>query len=73
MKKELPTVEYLRKTIRYDAKTGRMYWLKRTNEQFSRKTLGVEKRVKYWNNNFAGKETGLYTDGKGYLKGKVNK
>ena len=73
MKKELPTVEYLRKTIRYDAKTGRMYWLKRTKEQFSPKTLGVEKRVKYWNTKFAGKETALYTDGQGYPRCKINK
>ena len=73
MKKELPTVEYLRKTIRYDAKTGRMYWLKRTKEQFSPKTLGVEKRVKYWNIKFAGKETALYTDGQGYPRCKINK
>ena len=41
MKKELPTVEYLRKTIRYDATTGKMYWLKRTNEHYPPKTANI--------------------------------
>ena len=67
MKKELPTVEYLRKTIRYDAKTGKMYWLKRTNEHFPPKTANIEKSIEYWNNNFAGKETATCQDGRGYI------
>jgi len=45
MKKELPTVEYLRKTIRYDAKTGKMYWLKRTNEHYPPKTANIEDQL----------------------------
>jgi len=73
MKKELPTVEYLRKTIRYDATTGKMYWLKRTNEHYPPKTANIERSIEYWNNNYAGKETATYKDGRGYFKCRVNK
>jgi len=72
MKKELPTVEYLRKTIRYNPKTGRMYWLKRTKEHYPPKTANIERSVKYWNKRYAGKETAICQDGRGYFKCKIN-
>jgi len=72
MKKELPTVEYLRKTIRYDPKTGRMYWLKRTKEHYPPKTANIERSVKYWNKRYANKETAICQDGRGYFKCKIN-
>ena len=50
----LPPTEVLRSMFRYDAKTGKLYWLSRPDDP-------------RWNRVFAGKEAGGI-DGKGYVR-----
>jgi hypothetical protein len=63
--KNLPSPELLRKLLRYEPSSGKLFWRKRPNEMF--KTSGDCKR---WNATYAGNEAGsLKRDG--YISIKV--
>lgn len=60
--REIPTPETLRQLLRYEAETGKLFWLPRRQEMFS-----SVQAWHAWNTKYANKEiTGL--DGKGYLR-----
>lgn len=70
-KKSLPSPELLRKLLRYDPDTGKLYWRERSPEMFS----GDERRVihtcNWWNSRFAGKEAFTTPQTHGHLQGDV--
>lgn len=63
MGKELPAPELLRKMLRYEPDTGKLFWRKRSEKMFS--------YAKGWNVRFAGKEAFTALSVKGYLRGDV--
>ena len=54
----LPTIERLRQLVRFDARTGRLFWLHRDQETFSGNEKFRERTAMRWNRVFAGKEAG---------------
>lgn len=65
--KKIPPAEYIHKILRYDPKTGRLFWRWRPASHFKR-----EQDQKAWNVKWAGKEAFNGTDGKGYLRGTID-
>jgi len=59
-KKQLPSPELLRKVLRYEAETGKLFWLVRPNMR------------KSWNTRYAGKEAFAYKNRRGYLRGAIS-
>lgn len=59
-------VELLRKILRLDAETGRLYWLPRPREMFKR-----NQDFKAWNKRFACKEALSTINKEGYLSGTI--
>jgi hypothetical protein len=57
--RDLPPTDQLRKMLRYESETGKLYW------------RNCESQSEKWNNRCAGKEA-LKTDCRGYLYGKIN-
>lgn len=66
LQKRQPTVEYLQSVLRYDAKVGKLYWLKRPTSHFAN-----NRACKSWNTRYAGKEAGTLTS-TGYIKVRVD-
>jgi hypothetical protein len=67
MTKDLPSPELLRKLLRYEPDTGKLFWRERTREMFATKnSFGT------WNTKFANKEAFTAKDTKGYLQGGIN-
>ena len=66
MTKDLPSPELLRKLLRYEPETGKLFWLHRPIDFFKRTSRG-----KAWNTRFAGKEALSAKTGGGYLHGYV--
>lgn len=65
--KPLPDADFLRKLLRYDPETGRLYWLPRGPEWFSTTGRGGSRgQSARWNGRFAGKEAGSIM-GDGYV------
>lgn len=58
--------EMLMKILRYDEKTGRLFWLPRPRDMFNAECTFVS-----WNRRNAGNEAFMQTNIKGYLAGKV--
>ena len=54
--KELPSPELLRKILRYEPETGKLFWRKRPVEMFSSGNRGAEAHCKSWNKRFAESE-----------------
>lgn len=52
----LPDPELLRKLLRYDPETGKLYWLPRTPDMFNPGRRGRDANCKRWNKHFAEKE-----------------
>lgn len=65
MLRKLPSPETLRKLLRYDPDTGKLYWLERNESWFP-----DERAKKIWNTRFAGKEA-FTADSHGYKQGSV--
>jgi hypothetical protein len=57
--KSLPSIDYLRKRLRYEPETGKLFW------------LDYEDMPNNWRARFAGKEAGTYTD-EGYRQVRVD-
>lgn len=62
----LPSQELLLQLLRYDAETGKLFWLPRPLENFAR-----ESRGKVWNARFAGKEA-FSLGARGYVTIAIN-
>lgn len=60
MPKELPSIELIRKVLRYDPDTGLLFWNERMPDMFKtthgKKLRTAEHACKQWNNRYAGKE-----------------
>lgn len=64
MTRILVSIDDLRKLVRYDAKTGKLFWLPRPASMFFR-----EWHARVWNTKWAGKETFLTPHRSGATKG----
>lgn len=69
MNKDLPSPELLRKLLRYEPDTGKLFWLPRPVEMFSSGYRAAEGNCKNWNSRLAGREALNADDGSGYLFG----
>lgn len=72
MTKELPDPSYLRKILRYEPETGKLFWRKRTPDMFSHGNKGAESHCKSWNARFANKEALSHKNQRGYLSGRID-
>ncbi|MFT2211508.1 HNH endonuclease signature motif containing protein [Rhizobium giardinii] len=62
------------KLLKYDAETGKLYWLPRSADMFPQVTAfkgGPEMRAKTWNARYAGKEAFTALIAKGYRQGGI--
>lgn len=64
--KDLPEPALLRKLLRYEPETGKLYWLERTLEMFPHARACIS-----WNARFARKEALTSLDRKGYRRGAI--
>jgi hypothetical protein len=72
MPKPLPSIEFLRRVICYDAETGRLTWLPRTPDMFAGATEAIRRRAcAWWNCQYAGKPALVGIDGYGYYHGPI--
>lgn len=56
MPKPLPSVETLRKLLRYDPEAGKLYWRERPIEMFEDYKFSKSHAFKNWNSRYLGKE-----------------
>jgi hypothetical protein len=66
MSQDLPSPELLRKLLRYETKTGKLFWRERTPEMFRK--VGYEKS---WNARYANKEAFTSLNSEGYFTGQI--
>ena len=71
MTKHLPTPELLRKLLRYEPGTGKLFWRERPVELFSDGKHAAEHSCRAWNARYSGNEALTSDDGKGYRQGKI--
>ena len=71
MKTQLPSPEMLRKLLRYDPDTGRLYWRERAPELFTAARYSKARICAIWNTRFAGKEALATDDRHGYRFGRI--
>ncbi len=55
-KKNLPDPELLRKLLKYNPDTGKLYWRERTTDTFEDGKRTKDHRCKHWNSTFSNKE-----------------
>ena len=68
----LPSPEFLRKLLRYDAETGKLYWRERTPDMFIGGEHSAEHICNRWNSRFADKEAFTASDNNGYKLGRIS-
>lgn len=66
--KDLPDPELLRKLLRYEPETGKLFWRERPREMFIRYADFLT-----WNTRYAGKEAFTSKDNNGYRQGSIFK
>lgn len=66
------TAEQARQLLRYDRKTGKLYWIERAPSLFSGRKRDADVLARGWNTKFAGREALNSPHGSGYLQGSVN-
>ena len=73
MTRELPSPQFLRKILRYDAETGRLFWRYRMPDTFNcaSKAACLNAALAF-NTRFCGTEAFTSIDGGGYLCGRIN-
>lgn len=71
MTKELPTPDVLRKMLRYDPDTGRLFWRTRSPDMFTDGSHTAEHTCAAWNARFASQEAFTILDTYGYLTGRI--
>lgn len=67
---KMPSQEYLNELLRYEHRTGKLYWRERTPKLFKEGKRTAEWTAKWWNNRFANKEAGALTP-KGFVHLKI--
>lgn len=65
------TPEMLRKLVRYDPETGKLYWRQRSGEMFAAGNQGANSNAERWNARWAGKEALQTISEKGYARGEI--
>lgn len=68
--KNLPSPELLRKLLRYEPDTGKLYWRERTPDMFVDGKRSAEGCCSNWNSRYAGKEA-FTAFQNGYLHGSI--
>lgn len=71
MAKELPPPELLRKLLRYDPETGKLFWRKRGPDQFYDSAQSKSHKSSFWNSKYDGNEALTSKTKKGYLAGRI--
>jgi hypothetical protein len=69
--RQLPDPAILRKVLRYEPDTGKLFWLPRTPDLFSHARHGQEWACKVWNTKNAGNEALRNPHGKSHYSGNV--
>lgn len=64
-------VSLLRKLLRYEPETGKLYWLERTPDMFRNGYRSAEGNCANWNGKNAGREAMTADDGNGYRQGAI--
>ncbi len=72
MRKSLPTPEELRKMLRYEPETGRLFWRNRTPDMFPSGKVATSNQCKSWNKRYGGNETFKSVNLYGYLWGHLS-
>lgn len=67
MTQAIVSPEYLRKVLRYDANTGKLYWLRRNMEQWTACAASCAR----WNGRYAEREAFTAEKARGYLHGSL--
>ncbi len=70
MPRYLPSPDSLRKVLRYEPDTGKLFWLVRTPDTFLDGVANAEHICRRWNGKYAGKEAFTAND-RGYKQGSV--
>lgn len=71
MPKPLPSPEMLRKLLRYEPDTGKLFWRERTPDMFRNGGRDPQWACNNWNSKFANKEAFASLDFYGYAIGRV--
>ena len=72
MIKDLPAPEMLRKLLRYEPETGKLFWLERTPDMFADgKKHSAAQKCAMWNIRFSGKEAFTSVNSHGYRGGHI--
>lgn len=71
MIKKLPSVTDLRRFLRYDHKTGFLYWKSRSESDFP-SSKNPKNTASRWNSQFSGKQAFVNKHERGYMVGKIN-
>ena len=67
--KPLPDADLLRKLLRYEPETGKLYWRERTPDMFKARTLSRKDAIcRTWNTRYAGEEA-FNRPNQGYMMG----
>jgi hypothetical protein len=69
MPKQLPSIELLRKLLRYEPETGKLFWLERPPSMFPDGKQPAKHNAAIWNGKHAGKEAFTANCGQGYRAG----
>jgi hypothetical protein len=70
---DLPSPDLLRKLLRYDPDTGKLFWVRRTPDMFSDEGQRSTSRCARWNSRYAEKEAFTSIGSGGYRIGKIFK
>ncbi len=71
MNKPLPSPELLRKLLRYDPETGKLFWRKRSPDLFSAKKNTADQSCASWNTRYAGRRAFTAENDFGYCVGRI--
>ena len=69
--RDIPTPEMLRKLLRYEPETGKIFWRNRTPDLFTDGYRTAEGMCRWWNATYANGEAMTADDGDGFLTGMV--
>lgn len=70
-KRDLPSPELLRKLLRYDPDTGKLFWVERTPDMFLDGAKSASHNCAAWNGRSAGREAFATVREDGYLHGRI--
>ena len=71
MRKDLPSPELLRKILRYEPDTGKLFWRERSVDMFADSKHNAELACSAWNSRFAGKDALTAFNCNGYKTGSI--